>query len=92
MFNSLRYSKILEEAGVARKQAEAHVEILADMMASHFATTQDLKDLEGRVSERFTDLRYEMRSLEYRLVIKLGLVMASMMGLSTAAMALLIKA
>jgi len=60
MFNSLRYTKVLEEAGVVRKQAEAHVGIMTDMMASHFATSNDLKDLRTEVSQDLKDLRNEV--------------------------------
>jgi len=60
MFNSLRYTKVLEEAGVVRKQAEAHVGIMTDMMASHFATSNDLKDLRNELSQDIKDLRNEI--------------------------------
>lgn len=60
MFNTLRYTKVLEEAGVARNQAEAHVGILADVMVSHFVTTQDLKDLRAEVNQEFKDFRAEV--------------------------------
>lgn len=54
MFNTLKYTKQLEQAGVSREQAEAHIQIMAEMFEDSLAIKQDLKDL------------------EYRLTIKLG--------------------
>lgn len=109
MFNSLRYTKDLEEAGVPRKQAEAHVGIMSDMMASHFVTSQDLKDLRFEMNSKFKDahneveslriemqsefrnVRQEMQNLEHRLTIKVGTMMATMLGLAVTIVTLLIK-
>lgn len=66
MFNSLRYTKALEEAGVARNQAEAHVGIMADMMGSHFATTQDMKDLRVELTQDMEKLRTDLRQDFYK--------------------------
>ncbi len=60
MFNSLRYTKVLEEAGVPRQQAEAHIGVFSDMMGSHFATTQDMKDLRIELAQEMKDLRIEL--------------------------------
>jgi hypothetical protein len=46
---------------VARNQAEAHVGIMADMMGSHFATTQDLANLRADISRDMLQLRSEIR-------------------------------
>jgi hypothetical protein len=102
MFNSLRYTQILEEAGVARKEAEAHVGLLADVMVSHFATTQDLKDLKIEMSMKMADLQHqisnfrqeiqkEMQSFEYRLTLKLGTIVCAMIGATATIMTLIIK-
>lgn len=44
MFDTLKYSRVLEAAGVTRDQAEAH-EIVEDDLT----TKQDLKELEYRL-------------------------------------------
>ena len=84
MFDTLGYAKKLEEVGVAREQAEAHVRILADVIEGNLATKQDINELRN-IDIR--DLRHEMRQLEYRLVIKLGTVVT----LAIAAMATIVK-
>jgi hypothetical protein len=73
MFNTLRYAKKLEAAGVLREHAEAHVQIIAEIIEVDLATKQDL------------------RELEFRLFVKLGTLMSTLIALSTGIMALLLK-
>src|SRR5262245_22892629 len=91
MFNSLKYAKILENAGVNREQAEAHVQIMTEFMESSFATKQDLKDqgteLRAEMKELGSELRAEMaklqsemKLLESRMVAKLGGIVVIGMG------------
>ena len=49
MFNTLKYTKQLEEAGIAREQAEAHIQIIAEIIEVDVATKNDLRDLEYRL-------------------------------------------
>ena len=49
MFDTLKYSRVLEAAGVSRDQAEAHVRIIAEIVEGDLATKQDLKELEYRL-------------------------------------------
>jgi CRISPR/Cas system-associated endonuclease Cas1 len=49
MFDTLRYSKILEAVGVSREQAEAHIKIIAEVVETDLATKQDLRELEYRL-------------------------------------------
>jgi hypothetical protein len=49
MFDTLRYSRVLEAAGVSRDQAEAHVKIIAEIVENDLATKQDLRELEYRL-------------------------------------------
>lgn len=49
MFNTLKYSRALEAAGVSREQAEAHMQIMAEIVENDMATKQDLKELEYRL-------------------------------------------
>jgi hypothetical protein len=64
MFNTLSYARKLEAAGVAREQAEAHVQIIAEIVEGDLATKQDVKSVKD-------ELKDEMEKLEYRLTIKL---------------------
>ncbi len=61
MFNSLKYVKVLEDIGVPRNQAEAHIQIMTDIIETNLATKQDLKDLELATHQDFKDLRIEMQ-------------------------------
>lgn len=49
MFNTLLYTKKLEQVGISREQAETHVQIIAEIVEGNLATKQDLKDLEHRL-------------------------------------------
>jgi hypothetical protein len=40
MFDTLKYVKILEEAGVSRDLAEKHIRIVSEVMETHLATRQ----------------------------------------------------
>lgn len=48
-FNALKYTKKLEGVGIAREQAEAHVQVIAEIVEDDVATKNDLKDLENRL-------------------------------------------
>ncbi len=49
MFDTLRYSQILEAVGVSREQAEDHVHIIAEIVEGDLATKHDLEQLEYRL-------------------------------------------
>lgn len=49
MFNPIKYTRNLEAVGLSRDQAEAHIQIIADVIENDVATKQDLKDLELRL-------------------------------------------
>ncbi len=48
-FNAIKYVGELREAGVPEKQAEAHLNILHEIVESNLATKRDLKELEQRM-------------------------------------------
>lgn len=70
MFNALNFTKMLEQAGVPRQQAEAHVQMLAAVVESELATKSDL-----------LLLRKDIKELEYRLTIKLSTIVGAMLTL-----------
>ena len=94
-FDTLRYSKLLQQAGVVPEQADAHAEALAQTLvepvSQQVMTKQDGEQLEARLTQEIrtvrTELRTEMQLLEQRMTIKLG----SMLVLATGAMAALNK-
>lgn len=60
MFNTLRYTKSLEAVGFPREQAEAQVQIIAEIIEGDVATKQDLKNLETRLDSKFDVLEHRM--------------------------------
>lgn len=54
MFNTLQYTKKLEAAGVTREQAEAHIQIIADLVEGDLVTKQDIRELESRLIIKLT--------------------------------------
>lgn len=67
MLNTLRYTKSLEEVGVAREQAEVHMQIITEVIESELATKQDMKDLKSELKQEMQELRHEMQSLRVEL-------------------------
>lgn len=51
-FDTLKYTKILMEAGVPAKQAEGQAEALAHVVEDQIATKQDLQLLETRLESK----------------------------------------
>jgi hypothetical protein len=52
MFNTLRYAKMLEEAGFSRDQAETSIKILVEIMEDRLATKQDIRELKLELTLR----------------------------------------
>jgi hypothetical protein len=89
MFNTLKYAKHLEAAGVSRNQAEAHVQIIAEIVEGDLATKQDIQELRSELRQDIQGLKIELTSemakLEHKLVIKLGGLATVLTGLLLAA-------
>jgi hypothetical protein len=73
MFDSLKYAKQLEAAGITREQAEAHIHIIGEIVEGELATKQDIRELEHKLIE-----------LEYRLIIKLSAIVGTMITVAIA--------
>jgi hypothetical protein len=96
MFNTLKYAKKLEEVGVSRPQAEAQVQIIAEILEDDMATKDDVKGLKGDIQNLkndFENLRSELKNdmtiLEHRLVIKLGTIVTIVTATATTIIKLL---
>jgi len=67
LFDSLKYAKILEEAGIPRNHAETHIRVLGDVIGDEMATKQDLaivgKDLSLRMGGLGTEFKTEISEL-----------------------------
>ena len=91
MFKALKYTKILEDVGLTREQAEAHIEIMTEVMDSNLATKQDVKDLRQEVKELEVSLLHEIKDVrndivqsEYRLTVKMGTIVSVALGIAIA--------
>jgi hypothetical protein len=95
VFNALKYTQELEQAGFSREQAETSVKVLIEVMNDNFATKSDLKmeidSLRNEMHSGFNELKSEMRELEYKLTIKLGVMLTVAVG-ATATMMKLFQA
>lgn len=88
-FDTLKFANRLKAAGVPDKQAEAEAEALAEVFETNLrelAIKEDLKLLEGRLTERFDA---KLTQLEQRLVIKLGWMITVAVGIVAALVKLL---
>lgn len=61
-FDTLAYAKKLEARGVEVKQAEAHAEVLAEMLEASFPTKQEVNVSTNNLSHEITTLRHEMNA------------------------------
>ncbi len=75
-FDSLEYVRRLQEAGVERQTAEAHADLLRDMLWSDVAKTDDLERLETGLKSDMARLETELKSDMARLETELKSDMA----------------
>ena len=68
VFDTLKYSKKMMDAGFQPKQAEAMVEMQHDLIESHLATKRDIAATKRDIAE----VKRDIRESEQRIVIKLG--------------------
>lgn len=73
MNNSLKYVKILESTGVNREEAEAHVQLITEIMEDNLATKQDLRNLETKFDTSINRLDNKIDSTFARLDNKIDL-------------------
>lgn len=87
MNNALKYVKILEGTGITREQAEAHVQIISEILEGDLVTKQDLLNSENALKNSMERLEHKLLQMEYRMTIKLG----SIVTVGIAAMTAIIK-
>jgi hypothetical protein len=61
-FDTLKFAKKLEERGVAVKQAEAHAEVLAEVLEASFMTKHDTHAGLDKLSQEMIALHHEMNT------------------------------
>ena len=82
LFDTLRASRRLREAGFDEAKAAAIVSTVADDFIERLATKVDLQQLEARLVERIT---HAEQSLEQRMTIRMGVVATAATGVILAA-------
>lgn len=74
MFNTLKYVKKLEEVGITRQQAEAHIQIVSEIMENNLATRQDMNDLRQEFKQDMSEMRHEIAELRHELKHEISLL------------------
>lgn len=67
MFNTLRYAKKLEAAGVSREQAEAQIQIIAEILEEDMATKVDINNAKDELKVDIHNVRAELHSVKVEL-------------------------
>jgi hypothetical protein len=81
MKHALIYTKKLEGAGLTREQAQAHLKILEEIVDGDMATKTDVQNVK-------IDLKIEMKMMEQRIVLKMGVMLVAAVGFMSALYAL----
>lgn len=65
MFDSLKYAKILEDAGLPREQAETHIRVLGDVVGEEMVTKNDLSIALEQSFERFFERSKQYTDIKF---------------------------
>ena len=83
-FDTYHFVERLEKAGMPREQAvafaEAQKESLAEALDSGLVTRGDLFEVKAELKADIASLRSDMQTMEYRLIIKLGVFLSVAVG------------
>ena len=89
-FDTLKFVKTLEAAGVPPQQAEAMSAAVRDSHeTADLVTKGDLRELKTDLLHEISDVRHELKQLEQRMTIKLGSMLAIAVGVIAAVVKLL---
>lgn len=75
-FDTLKYAKRALDAGFTKEQAEFQAEEMVKIIDDHIATKGDMKSVRSEIEL----LRLEIRSIENRIVIKMGSMLVMAVG------------
>lgn len=89
MNNALKYVKIFEGTEITPEQAEAHVQIISEILEGYLVTKQDLLNSENVLKNSMEHLEHKMLQMEYRMTIKLGSIITVAIAAMTAVIKLL---
>ena len=77
-FDTLKFAKRLETAGIPASQAEAEAQALQDALSeSELATRQDISELRHELGETRTELNGKLALLQWMLAVVLALAIAN---------------
>ncbi|TDR85210.1 CCDC90 family protein [Enterovirga rhinocerotis] len=89
-FDTLGYARALEDAGVERRQAEAHATAARTFILAEVATKADIESLSAKIAHTRTSLRSEIKHEILKGVVMIcGFVTALAAGLGVVAKILL---
>lgn len=89
-FDTLKFVHILREAGFEEKQAEAVSRAFREAQGeAELATKGDISRLEAKLDSRLQSVEAKLESLELRMTIRLGGMMAAAVVLTAALVKLL---
>jgi hypothetical protein len=71
MFNAIKYTQELENAGFTHNQAEVSMKILLDVMNENFATKIDIKELDAKIGSETQKLESMISRLESRVTTEI---------------------
>ena len=91
MFHTLKSSRILEATGVSREQAEAHVQIMAEIVEGELATKQDIQETKQEIKSLKNEMDNKFEQMEYRLIIKLTAILVPVISFTIAVMTFIMK-
>lgn len=67
MFNTLAYTKKLEDIGYNREQAETHIEVIAEVLEGEMISKTDLIHTESKLKDEIRGLRSETQEVRIEL-------------------------
>ena len=76
-FDTLVYAKKLKSVGFTEAQAEALAESQAQLIESRLATKQDIELVRRDMKELETSLKRDIKEIEMRLTIRMGILIAA---------------
>lgn len=81
VFDTLRYAKKLVKVGFTQQQAEVQAEALAEVVDDKLATKQDLEQTKSELKRDIKELDLKIEAIKNELLLKLGGMMVSGIGL-----------
>lgn len=91
MSNQIRYIRDLEAAGFERKQAEAQVQMVLEVLEGDLVTKSDFAVFQEQMKNQVAQIHAALKESEYRTVTRLGFLTISTVSIAVALLTWLIK-